>query len=339
MQIKNQGGMEMRKNVLLWIIGAALLFGAPTLSFAGTWTSGTTAGVDIISGGNAGATATADVAGDVVATFKVGSSGTKTATCVVATVTVGQIYGGKWGTLTADQQGLPAAMVDYEYQLINMGNATDNFTLNATGLPSGWTASMLKNGGTISDLSVAEDAMSTFTVRVTIPDSANDNATGVIVVTANSMGSDGAEYTVEPWQYGGADSLTDSATTTCSSAIIALTKAAQVGTATGYNGLNANVPGSLVTYCLEYHNNGSANATDVTVTDMIPSHTTYVANSIKMGTVGDTYTVATSKDDNASDESAPCANWNATVTGAVTFNLGIVAAGTSGRLYYQVRID
>ena len=323
------------RRLLFGIIGAALLFGTPTLSFAEPGTSGVTAGTNIISGGDAGTVGITDTVGDVVATFKVGDSGTKSITCAVATVTIGQIYGGKWGTLTEDKSELPAKSVDYEYQLVNLGNATDVFALalNASGLPSGWSAAVLKNGAAVSSLTIAEDAIATFTVRVTIPGSANDNEKGAIAVTASTSYNDGAAYIVGGWQYGGADSLTDSATTTCSSAIIALTKTYQVVNPTGYTGPNANVPGSLITYCLEYRNTGSADANVVTVTDMIPGYTTYVTGSIKMGAVGDTYAAAVGKTDAVDGDNA---QFNSNV---IQFNLGTVAATASGRLYYQVRIE
>ncbi|MFH1897639.1 MAG: hypothetical protein ABH886_05300 [Candidatus Desantisbacteria bacterium] len=185
----------MRKNVLLWMIGVTLLFGAPSLTLAAVGTSGTTAGEKIVSGGDIGDPGITDMAGDLVVTYKIGVGDTKTTTCATATVTVGQIYGGKWGTLTADKNDLPGTMVDYEYQLVNLGNATDVFTLscNATGLPASWTATILKNGATIGSLTVAEDAMATFTVRVTIHGEAIDDNKGVIVVTAETV-NDGAAY-------------------------------------------------------------------------------------------------------------------------------------------------
>ena len=319
----------MRK-LLFWMIGAALLFGTPTLTLAATGTSGTTAGENIVYGGDSGNDGIANTAGDVVATFKINGGSTKTATCIVATVTVGQIYGGKWGTLPVDQTDWPAKIVNYEYQLYNLGNATDAFILST--VSSGWNTAILKNGAATNTLTIAEDAMATFTVQVTIPDSANDNDKGTFAVTAATI-NDGAVYIVGAWQYGGDDSLTDSGTTTCSSAIIALTKTYDVGTITGYTGTSTNIPGSLVTYCLRYENTGNANANNVTVTDMIPRHTTYVPNSIKIGTDGSTYAGAALKTDAADGDEA-----NAGV-GVVQFNLDIVAAHTIGRLYYQVRID
>lgn len=319
---------------LLLMIGVALLFGTPTLTLAATGTSGTTAGEKVVIGGDAGETGMADTPGDIVATFRVGGSGTKSITCVVATVTVGQVYGGKWGTLTDDQNGLPATVVNYGYQLFNLGNATDVFSLLiSSGLPSGWSTAILKNGAATSSLTIAEDAMSTFTVQVTIPSSANDNDKGTFTVTASTSANDGAAYIVEPWQYGGNDTLTDSATTTCSSAIIAMTKTYSVGTVSGYTGSSINIPGSLITYCIEYRNIGSAVASDVTVTAMLPRHTTYVTQSIRMGTGGAEYAGAVGKTDATGDDEA---QFGANI---VQFNLSTVGIGISGRLYYQVRID
>jgi len=97
---------------------------------------------------------------------------------------------------------------------------------------------------------------------------------------------------------------------------------------------------SVITYCLQYNNIGNIAADNVTITDRIPKYTTYVTGSIKMGTIGSTYDIATKEDDNASDGTTlPYANWNATTTGTVTFSLGNIAAGAVGKLYYQARID
>jgi len=70
----------MQRNVLLWLIGTVLVIGISTLSSAATGTSGTTAGMKIVSGGDVGNIGIADVAGDVVAAFKFSGSGTITTT-------------------------------------------------------------------------------------------------------------------------------------------------------------------------------------------------------------------------------------------------------------------
>ncbi|MFH1896896.1 MAG: hypothetical protein ABH886_01455 [Candidatus Desantisbacteria bacterium] len=327
----------MQKNVLLWIIGIALLMGTPILSSASIWTSGTAAGEKIVSGGDVGIINIADVAGDVIATFKFGGSGTINTTCAIATVTVGQIYGGKWGTLTNDQNGSPGATVGYVYQIYNLGNATGvfNLSINTTGLPTGWTAIL-----STTTITVAEDAIGSFTVQVTMPTETVANDRGTIIVTASTTVDDGAAYVVGSYQYGGTDLLTDNATTTCSSAIIAMTKTYEVQDPGSYTGTSTNVPGSVVTYCLQYCNTGNISADNVTITDMIPKYTTYVTGKIRIGTAGSMYTTAVSEDDNAVDGvTLPYANWNVTTPGAVTFSLGSVAAGAAGRLYYQVRID
>jgi len=187
---------------------------------------------------------------------------------------------------------------------------------------------------------VAEDAMGSFTVQVTMPAETVANDRGTIKVIASTPMDDGSAYVVGSYQYGGADLLTDSATTTCSSAIIAPTKTYEVQNPGSYTGTSTNVPGSVVTYCLQYRNTGNIATDNVTITDMIPKYTTYVTGKIRIGTAGSIYATAVPEDDNANDGvTLPYANWNVTTTGAVTFSLGSVDAGEAGRLYYQVRID
>ena len=92
-------------------------------------------------------------------------------------------------------------------------------------------------------MTVAEDAMNSFTVHEIIPAEAVANDKGTIIVTASATVDDGDAYVIGSWQYGGTDVLTDSAITTCSSAIIALTKIYDVQNPGSYTGNSTNVPG------------------------------------------------------------------------------------------------
>jgi uncharacterized repeat protein (TIGR01451 family) len=329
----------MNRKVLVGVLCSGLMLATTGLVQAQVGTSGVTAGTEIINAGADRATqGIADQAGDLLATYLVAGS-TKTVTAATVTITVGKIYGVGWGAMPSDKGAGPGQSVEYLYELVNKCNATGifNLSLDTTGLPSGWSAEILKDGSPITTLTLAEDAKGTFTVKVNISSAANSGDQGVVVVKVSTT-SDGDAYTVGDYIYGGLDALSDPATTTCMAAVLQLEKVAQVSLPAGYTGSNSNVPGSIITYIITYRNTGNDTASNVVVTDMIPAETTYVAGSLKMGTSGSTYDTADSKTDAKDIETGGSADWNVTQPGAVTFELGDVAAGTVGKLYFRVYI-
>ncbi|MEW6618674.1 MAG: DUF11 domain-containing protein [bacterium] len=286
--------------------------------------------------GTSGTTANTQILNMATATYVIGGN-TRTTTTNIS-ITVGQIYGGSW-TVPADKDGIPNGTVEYIYILDNEGNAADTFnlTLGTTSLPSGWTAEIRVNGVATTTLTLAEDAVGTFAVRVSISATAQNGDKGTVSITTTTT-DDGGTYTVGNWIYGGLDLLSDTRTTTAQSAVITLTKTIySYGTPTGYEGSNSYIPGGTITYMITYRNEGAATATDVTITDIIPAHTTYAPETMRIGTSGATYESANVEDDD-DGESPPCANWNITTTGAVTFKLGDVRPNAEGRLFFRVYI-
>lgn len=71
--------------------------------------------------------------------------------------------------------------------------------------------------------------------------------------------------------------------------------------------------GGIITYTIEYGNSGNMNATNVVVSDPVPTNTTYVADSASNGGIF-----------NGSE---------------ITWNIGTLVAGTSGVLTFQVTTD
>ncbi|MEW6608060.1 MAG: hypothetical protein AB1414_11530 [bacterium] len=317
---------KMQKGLLLAMLTLGLMMVlAPKTVNAQVGTSGTTANTQILN--------------MATATYVIGGN-TRTTTTNIS-ITVGQIYGGSW-TVSADQYGVPGGTVDYIYELKNRGNAADTFnlTLGTTSLPGNWTAEIRVNSVATTTITLAEDAVGTFAVRVSIPGTAQNGDTGTVSITATTT-NDGGTYTVGEWIYGGLDLLSDTRTTTAQAAVITLTKTIySYGTPTGYGGSNSYVPGGTITYMITYRNEGAATATDVTITDIIPAHTRYATETMRIGTSGDTYESAEydEADDDDDGETLPCANWNITTTGAVTFKLGDVGPNTEGRLFFKVYI-
>ncbi|MEW6608061.1 MAG: DUF11 domain-containing protein [bacterium] len=320
---------KMQKGLLLAMLTLGLMMVlAPKTVNAQVGTSGTTANTQILN--------------MATATYVIGGN-TRTTTTNIS-ITVGQIYGGSW-TVPANKDGIPNGTVEYVYELMNKGNYADTFnlTLDTTSLPSGWTAEIRVNGVATTTITLAEDAVGTFAVRVSIPATATNGEKGTVSITTTTT-DDGGTYTVGNWIYGGLDLLSDTRTTTVMAAVISLSKIIySYGTPTGYGGSNSYVPGGTITYMITYRNDGAATATDVTITDIIPAHTTYATETMRIGTSGDTYESAdigypSEVDDNDGSESPPCANWNITTTGAVTFKLGDVGPNAEGRLFFRVYI-
>lgn len=92
------------------------------------------------------------------------------------------------------------------------------------------------------------------------------------------------------------------------------------------------IPGALVQYCLLVHNSTVLTGADnVVLTDVVPSGTTYVANSVKMGLPGGTCTLAGAPQDDATV-------WNAS-TKTVTVDVGTVGGLASTAVSFNVTID
>jgi len=338
--LKKKGGdKKMKKSILLAVLSLGLMvILAPKTVEAQVGTSGTTAGSEIKNGTDTGTIGVADLPGDIVVTYKVGSVGRTSTTASVLTCVVGQIYGGQWGTLPENGTNTPGTFVDYLYTIENKGNAADTFylSLDTTGLPPGWTAQILKDGVATTTITLAEDASGTFTVRVTIPVTAANLETGAVIVTGTTT-DDGGTYTVGNWIYGGIDTLTHRGTTTALAAVVTLTKTMEYATPTGYLGNNRYVPGGTITYIITCYNAGSYTAGSVTITDKLPLHTSYATGTLRMGTAGDTYDTAGTKTDEYDNQGTWDADWN-NDSQIVRFEIDTIAPGETVKLYFRVYI-
>ena len=87
-------------------------------------------------------------------------------------------------------------------------------------------------------------------------------------------------------------------------------------------------PGTILTYTMVVTNSGTGAASGVVLTDPEPANTTYVANSITQD--------AASRTDGTGDDNA---DFGGTTAGAVTVDIGTLAAGASTTITFQVSID
>ncbi|MEW6680115.1 MAG: hypothetical protein AB1297_03695 [bacterium] len=309
---------------------ACILMMFPAIAFS-AGTSGVTAGLQVINGTDTGTNGEADMAGDMVIKFAQDTGlGTLTDT---ATQTLIAVVGRGYGAGLDDpenQTGAPGAELWYLYNIENKGNASDVFNLSLgapvyTAGASGWTFQIWNSGKSnqISTITVAEDGIGQFYVKVIIPSNAQNGQTGSVEIKGTTT-DDGPAYTVDAWTYGGTDSVSDWGTTSIAAAIMKVSKSLTYGTPSGYMGTNQFVPGGTITYTITYWNEGAGTATNVSVQDRIPNYTYYALGSLKMNGV--------SKTDANDGDGATYDN------GLITFTIGTVPAGVSGTLSFAVRI-
>jgi uncharacterized repeat protein (TIGR01451 family) len=102
------------------------------------------------------------------------------------------------------------------------------------------------------------------------------------------------------------------------------------------------VPGAVIEYCIVMQNTGAASATGLVVTDTVPTHTTYVAGSIKSAgsfSSGACNSDGATEDDDASDSGEPDTATGSFVSGVVTVNLATVTAGQTLTALFHTTID
>ncbi|MDQ7989683.1 MAG: hypothetical protein REI09_08625 [Candidatus Dactylopiibacterium sp.] len=218
-------------------------------------------------------------------------------------------------------------IVSYPHTLVNTGNGNDSFTLSATGSGAFTFVSVSiyadANGDGVPDNttpitnsgSVAAGASFNFVVVGVVPPTAVAGSQNTLTVTAASVLTPAVSA-----------SNTD-VTTVSSGAVINVTKALDVSTG---------VPGPTArTFTLTYTNSGNSAATNLVLTDVIPSGMTYVGGSARWSGTG--ATVLT--DLLTENQSGIVYDFGVTVPGRVTATIASVPAGASGILSFQVTVN
>jgi uncharacterized repeat protein (TIGR01451 family) len=238
-------------------------------------------------------------------TVQVSTSGASNAT-------VSQVAGITTSVADDSLDGDPSDDVLYSIKVKNTGNGTDSYAITTSG-GLGWTwvfylddnndgtpdGTALTNTGNIA----AGDSTYILAV-VTIPAGTADETVDETDVTFTSDADGGV-------------SSTETLTTTVTAPLLSLSKSVAP---TGNQ-----PPGTTLTYSVVVTNSGTGQATQVVVTDNIPSSTTYVSSSLKIDGVA--------KTDGTGDDEASCDGTTA------TFNLGTMASAASVTVLFQVTID
>lgn len=239
------------------------------------------------------------------------------------------------------------------FTVTNSGNGQEGFTLSANGTVGGddfnptITSIVLdsNNNGTYdagvdtvytagsNDPVLAADGSIRVFVLATIPAGATDGQKGIIELTATAKTGSGTPGTTFAGQgQGGGNAVVGATTATATDDgrfAVSLATANIVKSATVVDPFNGTtlVPGSTITYTLTTTVSGSGTLNNLRVADVVPTGTTYIAQSITLN--GSALTDAADSDAGAYT--------SATKTVGVT--LGNVASGATNTVAFKVKVD
>lgn len=237
------------------------------------------------------------------------------------------------------------------FELTNTGNGPEDYTLTANPAVAGNdfdttvdaiavdtnsngtydpTVDEILTGPETTDVLNAGDNITVFVI-VTVPDGVSDGDTSDVDLLAAAVTGTGTPGTVFAGQgVGGSDAIVgangadDNAT---GSLLIGITSVSLVKSASVLNpfgGSNA-VPGSVITYTITADVSGSGSVDDLTVSDTIPTGTTYVPNSLAL----DGGDLTDASGDDAGEASAS----------GISVDLGTAPGGSSYAVTFDVTVD
>lgn len=273
-------------------------------------------------------TAGTSIGNQASATYSDASNVTRTVTSNTVVTIVQQV-----ATLQLTANGAKnvalGGLVSYPHTLTNTGNGNDTFNL-ATSNTGGFTFTSVAlyadaNGDGVPDNTtaitstgqIAPGAAFKFVAVGLVPVSAVAGNTNTLTITAAS--------TFLP----AATGFNLDVTTVSGNAIINVTKAIDIAV-----GLPGPAAGAR-TYTLTYVNTGVSPATNVTLTDVIPSGMTYIGGSARWSGTG-----STPLTDSAGDnQSGMLYDFNITSANRVTAIIASVPVGASGTLTFQATVN
>jgi uncharacterized repeat protein (TIGR01451 family) len=282
------------------------------------------------------------------------TSGTSTVTVQTNgdTFLVSTLSGIDLNSTATPKTGNPGDQIVYPFTAVNNGNASDTINLTATST-QGWTWAVWAdangdgipgNGGDylltdtngdgkIDTGALPQNGTINLLAVATIPVGASNGSTDTITLTGSSA-SDPTKTDTQPF------------TTTVKAPVMSVVKgvtaiqaptggAVCTPTNTTTGAPCVVVPGSVLTYTVTATNSGAGNANNVVLTDLTPQHTTYVAGSIKTGSVASTLTARTDTVDGDGAE------YNTGTHAVVVPDGGSLTLGPAGTwvLQYQLTVN
>ena len=285
----------------------------------------------------AAAPAGAVIGNQATATYTDAGSVSRSATSNLVQTTVQQV---KTFTLAAPgtKSGSPGQAVYFPHTITNTGNGTDTFTLNTPVTLGGTSGAQLTgvayyidaNGDGVPDNftaitttgAIAAGGTFRFVVGGTVPAGATSGQSSTLLASVTDTN---------------ATNITNLDTVNVADAVINVTKS--MSSTSGAS------PSSAITVTLSYTNSGTAAATNVLLTDALPSGMKYVPNSGRWSVSGSGYPGGYVLTDGAPViEVAPAAGIEYTapataINGTITAKIASVGAGVSGNVTFQVTVD
>jgi uncharacterized repeat protein (TIGR01451 family) len=255
---------------------------------------------------------------------------------------------------TADQNANSNTTGNYACTLTNTSNAPNTFALTASSLPAWGTAIIVDTNGdgvrqggettaTATTGALAADATYKFFMSVTVPANTVNGTTSIATLTVVGSGDAGV-----------GDDTTVARTTTAQAPALSVSKKVRNVTTAGSfvaSGVTAK-PTDVLEYQLLVTNNGTVQASNDILSDVLNANVTYSAGTIWIGSNGTANnggtnankTDATAGDAVCATDACGAANFTA---GTLTFNLGTgatelvggsLAPASAVYVYYRVTV-
>jgi uncharacterized repeat protein (TIGR01451 family) len=298
----------------------------------------------------AGAKAGVVIENTAVASYTAGST-TSTIQSNTVKVRVDELLDVTLAGLTSSASTGSGSEAVLAYSLVNTGNGPEAFLLSAdpavvgndfdtqikaiaidsndNGTYDPGVDQLLASGA--STPSVEPDGTLKVFVLVAIPSDAKDTKTSQVTLRAEAVTGSGAPGTSFPGQgEGGGDAVVGQSganaaaldSLTVRAASVALTKSASVINRFG-NGQP--IPGAIITYRIDAAVSGSGTVQDLSVSDNIPTGTTYQAGSLAL-------------DGNALSDASDADAGSASANG-IAVQLGTITGGVSRSVTFKVKIN
>lgn len=185
-----------------------------------------------------------------------------------------------------DATGSPGSVVVYPYTVTNVGNGDNAFSLSVQSA-AGWQGALYADdgaGGGIAGDGVRQPGENVGTVSTgTLPPGGAYRFFLAVAVPAGANHGDRGDTAVQVAGEGAG--TTDRVTTTAIAAVISISESVRNITRGGTFASTAQaLPGDTLEYRLAVTNSGGAPATSVAVTSAVPDATTFVTDSLWIGT-------------------------------------------------------
>ncbi len=224
----------------------------------------------------------------------------------------------------------------YAFSVANSGNLTEIVAASIVN-PLGGFAGTWLSSLTDASLSISREGVLASSLAVTADVGANDGDTGELTVrlasSATSVYGEYASTNGYIYAAGTTENINAVLSFSVSAPEVSITKSVTVSAPADYIALGGAatdpVPGAVLTYTIDYENTGSADAAGVVITDIVPASTEFATAT---GGTSINYDYGAGW-----DASAPAVPVDSTVQ-AVRWNMGVIAASTSGSVTFTVVI-